>query len=58
MEDEFFSAGTVAMEHGKYTVEATLSKEINELKGMIVKLTIVNETLKKFKLQGDVGGYE
>ena len=45
--DEFISAGTVAMEHGRSTLEASLTKEINELKGIIGELTIANETLKK-----------
>ena len=47
--DEFISAGTAAMEHGRSTVdiEASLSREINELKSIIGELTIANETLKK-----------
>ena len=48
--DEFISAGTAAMEHGRSTVEASLSREINELKGIIGELTIANETLKKIQL--------
>ena len=56
--DEFISAGTAAMEQGKSTVEESLMKEINELKGIIGELTIANETLKKFKLRGEVGGHE
>ena len=39
------------MEHGRSTVEASLAKEINKLKGIIGELTIANETLKKFILQ-------
>ena len=46
------------MEHGRSTVEASLSKEINELKGIIGELTIANETLKKFNLQGEVGSHD
>ena len=48
--DEFISAGTAAMEHSRPTVEASLSREINELKGIIGELTIANETLKKIQL--------
>ena len=47
--DEFISAGTAAMEHGRSTTEASLSREINELKGIIGELTIANETLKKIQ---------
>ena len=47
--DEFISAGTAAMEQGKSTVEQSLMKEINELKGIIGELTIANETLKKIQ---------
>ena len=32
------------MEQGKSTVEESLMKEINELKGIIGELTIANET--------------
>ena len=56
--DEFIAGGTAAMEHGRSTVEASLSKEINELKGIIGELTIANETLKKFNLQGEVGSHD
>ena len=35
------------MEHGRSTVESSLTREINELKGIIGELTIANETLKK-----------
>ena len=35
------------MEHGRSTVEASLTRENNELKGIIGELTIANETLKK-----------
>jgi hypothetical protein len=38
------------MEHGRSTTEASLSREINELKGIIGELTIANETLKKIQL--------
>jgi transposase-like protein len=55
--DAFIAAGTAAMEHGRSTVEAFLSKEINELKGIIGDLTIANETLKKFILQRE-GSHE
>ena len=48
--DEFISAGTAAMEHGRSTVESALTREINELKGIIGDLTIANETLKKIQL--------
>ena len=56
--DEFISAGTPAMEHGRSTMEASLSREINELTGIIGEFTIANETLKKFKLQGEAGSHE
>ena len=53
---EFISAGISAMEHRRSTVEASLSRKIDELKGIIGELTIASETLKKkFNLQGDVG---
>ena len=55
--DEFISAGTAAMEHGRSTVEVYLTKEINELKGIIGELTIANETLKKLILRR-VGSHE
>ena len=45
--DAFIAGGRAAMEHGRSTVEASLSKEINELKGIIGELTMANETLKK-----------
>ena len=45
--DEFIAGGTAAMEHGRSTVEASLTRENNELKGIIGELTIANETLKK-----------
>ena len=48
--DEFIAGGTAAMDHGRSTVEASLLKEINELKGIIGELTIANETLKKIQL--------
>ena len=48
--DEFIAGGTAAMEHGRSTVEASLTREINELKGIIGELTIANETLKKIQL--------
>ena len=38
------------MEHGRSTVESSLTREINELKGIIGELTIANETLKKIQL--------
>ena len=47
--DEFIAGGTAAMEHGRSTSEASLLKEINELKGIIGELTIANETLKKIQ---------
>ena len=56
--DEFISTGTAAMEHGRSTVEASLTKEINELKGIIGELTIANETLKKINLQGEAGSHD
>ena len=43
-------AGTAAMEHGRSTVESSLTREINELKGIIGELTIANETLKKIQI--------
>ena len=46
------------MEHSRSTVEASLSREINEFKGIIGELTIANETLKKIKLPGEVGSHE
>ncbi len=49
--DALISAGKAAMEHGRSTVESALTREINELKGIIGELTIANETLKKFILQ-------
>ena len=45
--DAFIAAVTAAMEHGRSTVESALTREINELKGIIGELTIANETLKK-----------
>ena len=36
--------------HSRSTTEASLSREINELKGIIGELTIANETLKKIQL--------
>ena len=54
--DELISAGTAAMEQGKSTVEQSLMKEIDQLKGIICELTIANETLKKFKLRTRIGG--
>ena len=48
--DEFIAAGTAAMEHGRSTTEASLSREINELKSIIGELTITNENLKKIQL--------
>ena len=33
--DEFIAGGTAAMEHGRSTVEASLTREINELKAII-----------------------
>ena len=56
--DEFIAEGTAAMEHGRSTLEASLAREINELKGLIGELTIANETLKKFNLQGEVGTHD
>ena len=47
--DEFIFAGTAAMEHGRSTTEASLKKEINELKGIIEELKIANETLRKIQ---------
>ena len=44
--NEFISAGTAALEHDRSTLEASLTKEINELKGIIGELTIANKTLK------------
>ena len=44
---EFISAGTAAMEHGRSTLEASITREINELKDIIGELTIANEPLKK-----------
>ena len=38
------------MEHGKSTTEASLTREINELEGIIGEFTIANETLKKIQL--------
>ena len=38
------------MEHGRSTVEASLLREINELRSIIGELTIANETLKKLYL--------
>jgi transposase-like protein len=44
--DEFIAGGTSAMDHGRSTVEQSLMREINDLKGIIGELTIANETLK------------
>ena len=44
--DELMSAGISATEHGRSTVEASLTREINKLKGIVGDLTIANETLK------------
>ena len=49
--DEFIAAVPSAMEHGRSTVESSLTREINELKGIIGELTIANETLKQFILR-------
>ena len=46
------------MEHGRSTMEASLSIEINELNGIIGELKIANKTLKKLNLQGEVITYE
>ncbi len=54
--DEFISTGTATIEQGKSTVEQSLMKEINELKGIIGELTIANETLKK--IQGTRGKWK
>ena len=48
--DEFIAGDTAAMEHGRSTVQASLTREINELKDIIGELTIANETLKKIQL--------
>ena len=48
--DKFIAGGTAAMEHGRSTVESSLTREINELKGIIGELTIANETLKKIQI--------
>lgn len=40
--DEFISADTSAMEYGRSTAESSLTKEVNELNGIIGELTIVN----------------
>ena len=45
--DEFVSTGTAAMEYGGLSVQASFSREVNELKGIIGELTIANVTLKK-----------
>ena len=45
-----FTAGTTAIEYGGSITKAPLSREINEVKGIIGKLMIVNETLKKIQL--------
>ena len=45
--DAFITGGTATMKHGRSTVESSLLREINELKGIIGELTIANETLKK-----------
>ena len=47
--DAFITGGTATMEHGRSTVESSLLREINELKGIIGELTIANETLKKIQ---------
>jgi transposase-like protein len=54
--DEFIRAGTAAMDPWKSTNDQKLMREKQELKAIIGDLTIANETLKKFNLQGVVGG--
>ena len=44
--DAFIAGGTAAMEHGRSTVESSLTREINKLKGIIGEITIAKETLK------------
>ena len=46
------------MERDKSTVEQSLMREIDQLKGIIGELTIANETLKKFKLRREVEDHE
>ena len=40
--DEFIAGGTAAMEHGRSTVEASLTRENNELKGIVENLGMEN----------------
>ena len=40
--DEFISAGTAAMEQGKSTVEQSLMRKVDQLKGIIGELTSEN----------------
>ena len=47
--DEFIPADIAAMEHGRSTVEASPTRENNELKGIIGELTIANETFIFFE---------
>ena len=48
--NEFIAGGTAAMEHCRSTVEASLTRDKNQLMGIIGELTIANETLKKIQL--------
>jgi transposase-like protein len=56
--DEFISAGTASIDHGRSTVEASLTREINELNGIIGELTIATEAFKKFNLQGEAESHD
>ena len=49
--NEFVSAGTASMEHGRSTIEASLNREINEIKSIIGERTITNKSLNKFILR-------
>ncbi|EQD29429.1 transposase IS3/IS911 family protein, partial [mine drainage metagenome] len=56
--DAFVAGGTSALELGKSSNDIKVQREMENLKKIIGELTIVNETLKKLNLQGEVGGHD
>lgn len=56
--NKFIAGDTATMEQGISTLEAPLRGGINELKGIIWELTMANETLKKFKSQGETESHD
>lgn len=46
------------MEHGKSKVKQPLMREIDQLMAIRSEPKITNETLKKFKIRGEVGCHE